>query len=109
MGSLAMSPYFQQQPTPAYKVSKTALNMLTVQYAEAFREEGVTFVAVCPGWVKTDLGGKDYADLTPDESVNGILEKADRIDAKDTGKFFTIRVPGWENNQKQYDGSVRPW
>lgn len=104
--------------------------MLTVQYAEAFREEGVTFVAVCPGvcplplllpapkslmltifpqWVKTDLGGKDYADLTPDESVNGILEQADRIDAKDTGKFFTIRVPGWENNQKQYDGSVRPW
>ncbi|KAI7778854.1 hypothetical protein LA080_001545 [Diaporthe eres] len=109
MGSLAMSPYFQQQPTPAYKVSKTALNMLTVQYAEAFRDEGVTFVAICPGWVKTDLGGKGYADLTPDESINGILEAADRIDAKDTGKFFTIRVPGWENHQKQYDGSVRPW
>jgi len=49
MGSLAMSSYFQGQPTPAYKVSKTALNMLTVQYAEAFRDEGVAFVAVCPG------------------------------------------------------------
>lgn len=49
MGSLAMSSAFQETPTPAYKVSKTALNMLTVQYAEAFRDEGVTFIALCPG------------------------------------------------------------
>jgi hypothetical protein len=55
------------------------------------------------------LGGKDYADLTIDESVKGILEIADKIEAKDTGKFLTVRVPGWENDQKQYDGSVRPW
>lgn len=62
-----------------------------------------------PQWVKTDMGGKDIADLTPDESVKGILEKIDKIDAKDTGKFLTIKVPGWENHEKQYDGSVRPW
>lgn len=60
-------------------------------------------------WVKTDLGGKDDADLTVDESVKGILETVDKIDIKDTGKFLTIRVPGWETRQKQYDGSVRPW
>lgn len=102
--------------------------MLTVQYAQAFRDEGVTFVGVCPGaclppplvpqnlkltillqWVKTDMGGKDDADLTPDESIKGILEIADKINVKDTGKFLTIRVPGWENHEKQYNGSVRPW
>lgn len=60
-------------------------------------------------WVKTDMGGKDVADLTPDESIKGILETVDKIDAKDTGKFLTIKVPGWENSEKQYDGSVRPW
>lgn len=60
-------------------------------------------------WVKTDMGGKDSADLTLDESIKGILEMADKIDAKDTGKFLTIRVPGWETHEKQYDGSVRPW
>lgn len=60
-------------------------------------------------WVKTDMGGKDAADLTPEESIKGILDTADKIDAKDTGKFLTIRVPGWENREKHYDGSVRPW
>ncbi|KAJ0120124.1 hypothetical protein J7T55_000979 [Diaporthe amygdali] len=109
MGSLTMSSHFQQLPTPAYKISKTALNMLTVQYAEAFRDEGVTFIALCPGWVKTDMGGKDYADLTPEEAIAGILEIADKVDVKDTGKFLTVRVPGWENHEKRYDGSVRPW
>lgn len=49
------------------------------------------------------------ADLTAEESIEGILEAADKIDAKDTGKFLTIRVPGWENHEKRYDGSVRPW
>lgn len=48
-GSMTLSSQFQQTPTPAYKVSKTALNMLTVQYAEAFHDEGVTLVALCPG------------------------------------------------------------
>lgn len=55
------------------------------------------------------MGGKDIADLTPDQSIKGILETVDKIDAKDTGKFLTIKVPGWENSEKQYDGSVRPW
>lgn len=44
-----MAPVFNFQPTPAYKVSKAALNMLTVQYAQAFAEDGLVFVAVCPG------------------------------------------------------------
>lgn len=63
-------------------------------------------------WVKTDTRGGDAADLTPAESIAGILEIADQIDVKDTGKFLTIRVPGWEkheNHVKRYDGSVRPW
>lgn len=63
-------------------------------------------------WVKTDAGGKDAADLTPEESVAGVLEIADMIDTKHTGRFLTIRVPGWENHEnhvKRYDGSIRPW
>lgn len=37
------------QPTPAYKVSKTALNMLTVQWAESLESDGFTVLAICPG------------------------------------------------------------
>jgi NAD(P)-dependent dehydrogenase (short-subunit alcohol dehydrogenase family) len=35
--------------TPAYKISKAALNMLTVQYAIAFAKEGFIFVPLSPG------------------------------------------------------------
>lgn len=34
---------------PAYKISKAALNALTVQYALSYQDEGFTFIALCPG------------------------------------------------------------
>jgi NAD(P)-dependent dehydrogenase (short-subunit alcohol dehydrogenase family) len=43
--------------TPAYSVSKTALNALTLMLADALRVDGVLVNAVCPGWVATDMGG----------------------------------------------------
>lgn len=34
---------------PAYKISKAALNALTVQYAMSYKDEGFIFLAVSPG------------------------------------------------------------
>ncbi len=42
---------------PAYCVSKTALNAVTVQLAAALKPRGIAVNAVCPGWVRTDMGG----------------------------------------------------
>lgn len=53
--------------------------------------------------------GGEGADLTPDQSASGILEIAHGIDLKDSGKFLTIRVPGWETSEQGYNGSSRPW
>lgn len=44
-----MSSIYKQQPTPAYKISKAALNMLTVQYALDLQDAGFTVLAICPG------------------------------------------------------------
>jgi NAD(P)-dependent dehydrogenase (short-subunit alcohol dehydrogenase family) len=44
-----MAPLFAQAPTPAYKVSKAAMNMLTVQYALELGKEGFTVFMVSPG------------------------------------------------------------
>lgn len=57
LGSTTLAPkYHTHMPTPAYKISKAALNMLTVQYAMDFADQGFIFFVICPGWVKTDLG-----------------------------------------------------
>jgi NAD(P)-dependent dehydrogenase (short-subunit alcohol dehydrogenase family) len=41
----------------AYRVSKAALNALTLTLADEVRDSGVTVVSLCPGWVRTEMGG----------------------------------------------------
>ncbi|KAI1370471.1 NAD(P)-binding protein [Hypoxylon crocopeplum] len=60
-------------PAPAYKISKAAMNALTVQYALDHEKEGLSFMAVFPGWMKPDLSGGDMADLTPEEGAKASL------------------------------------
>ncbi|PVI04853.1 short-chain dehydrogenase-like protein [Periconia macrospinosa] len=105
LGSIGMAQASAAIPTPAYKVAKAALNMLTVQYAQTFAAEDFTFVAVSPGWVKTDLGG-DAADLTVEQSSNALLNVVLSVGMQDNGKFLNIKVPGWED---KYDGQCPPW
>jgi NAD(P)-dependent dehydrogenase (short-subunit alcohol dehydrogenase family) len=125
---MTLSPMGKFQPTPAYKVSKAALNMLTVQWAESLENDGFTVLAVCPGvgvpicpwyancmlivheqWVKTDMG-TEAGHLTAEESVIGGLNVIFGHTAADSGKFFVIDLPGKEvNGEKIYDGSVRPY
>lgn len=44
-----MAKNYAQMPVPSYKITKAALNMLTVQYALDFAEKGFTIIAVSPG------------------------------------------------------------
>ncbi|WDK15664.1 hypothetical protein CGRA01v4_06945 [Colletotrichum graminicola] len=68
-GSLTMIPYLPFSPCPAYKISKAAMNALTVQYALDHGKEGFSFMALCPDWMKTELGGGDMAALTPEQGA----------------------------------------
>ena len=43
----------------AYRISKTALNALTVIQSRELAREGIKVNTMCPGWVKTEMGGPE--------------------------------------------------
>jgi NAD(P)-dependent dehydrogenase (short-subunit alcohol dehydrogenase family) len=71
----------------AYAVSKAALNMLTRSLAFELAPEGITIVAISPGWVRTDMGGED-ADISPEESAEAIVEAIQQIGPNLNGQFL---------------------
>ena len=58
--------------TPAYSTSKASMNMLTIQLAYELKDSGIKVNAVCPGWVRTDMGGQQ-APRSVEEGAKGIV------------------------------------
>jgi NAD(P)-dependent dehydrogenase (short-subunit alcohol dehydrogenase family) len=73
-----------------YRASKAALHQLFRTLAAELSREGLIFVLLSPGWVRTRMGGQE-APLSPEQSVRAILKVLDRLSKKDTGKFFDHR------------------
>jgi NAD(P)-dependent dehydrogenase (short-subunit alcohol dehydrogenase family) len=80
----------------AYRASKTGLNQLTVSLANELRPMGIACVMAHPGWVQTDMGGKE-ATLTPEVSVRGLVSIVDQAELSMSGRFLN------------YDGNPLPW
>ncbi|KAL8645078.1 MAG: hypothetical protein Q9226_007464 [Calogaya cf. arnoldii] len=96
-------------PAPAYKISKAAMHSLTVQYALDFEKEGFTFMALSPGWMKTDLGGGEMADLTAEQGAKASLDMIFKPGQELNGQYPRVHVKGWENAERnQYDGKNAP-
>jgi NAD(P)-dependent dehydrogenase (short-subunit alcohol dehydrogenase family) len=74
----------------AYRASKAALNKIVQGLAGDLEGEGVTVVALNPGWVRTDMGGPN-ADLSVGESAVSIIETIDALTIADTGRFVDYR------------------
>jgi NAD(P)-dependent dehydrogenase (short-subunit alcohol dehydrogenase family) len=71
--------------TPAYSVSKAALNALTRVLAGDLRHDGVLVNAVCPGWTATDMGGPGGRPVP--EGARSVLWAVDLLDGGPTGTF----------------------
>lgn len=77
---------------PAYRMSKAALNALTAIVAGEVTEANVKVNAMCPGWVKTDMGGPD-AERTVEEGADTALWLATLPARGPSGGFFQDRKP----------------
>ena len=80
----------------AYQCSKAALNMLTRQMSIDFAKEGIRAIAISPGWVRTDMGGRE-AKYEVSESVKLFLSQIAQLPSSANGIFMGE------------DGEIIPW
>ncbi len=77
---------------PAYRMSKTALNALTRIAAAELAGTNIKVNAVCPGWVRTDMGGAE-ADRPVEVGAETPVWLATLPDDGPTGGFFRDKHP----------------
>jgi len=78
--------------SPAYRMSKTLLNAMTVLLAKELRGSNILVNSVCPGWVRTDMGGP-RAPRSVEEAAETPVWLATLPDGGPTGGFFRDRQP----------------
>lgn len=75
--------------SPAYCISKSLLNAMTRHLAHEWKGQQISVNAFCPGWVKTDMGGRSAPRSVEQGADTAVwLATADKIS---TGKFFRDR------------------
>ncbi|MGR3323287.1 MAG: SDR family NAD(P)-dependent oxidoreductase [Pseudooceanicola sp.] len=71
-----------------YRVSKAAALNLGFNLAAALKADGIAVGIYHPGWVRTDMGGS-AADITVEESADGLVRRFADLDMSTTGTFET--------------------
>lgn len=74
---------------PAYAISKATLNAITKVAASSY-PDWVKINAMCPGWVRTDMGGNE-ADRSVEEGADTVLWLATLEADGPSGGFFRDR------------------
>lgn len=81
-----------EDDAPTYSISKTALNAVTRQLAATLKDKGIAVNSVCPGWVRTDMGGES-APRSVEEGADTVVWLAAEAPPSVTGQFLRDRKP----------------
>jgi len=108
LGSFAYAPHVASMPSDAYNISKTALNMLTVRWAQQYADAGFTIIAISPGWIRTDMGTA-HADLSIEQGVGAVKQLILETSKEQNGKFLNVKVPKTDEMMWEYDGKAIAW
>lgn len=75
---------------PGYRISKTALNAVTAIVAAELGDSDIVINSVCPGWVRTDMGGS-AAELDVEQGIDTALWLATEANPTLSGGFYRER------------------
>ena len=79
-----------------YRMSKTAVNMVGSSLAKDLKHQGISVALLHPGYVRTDMTGKQGF-INTDESATGLIQRIDELNLENSGGFWHA------------DGSLIPW
>ena len=79
-----------------YRSTKAALNQMVKSLSVSLYPNGISVIAMHPGWVKTDMGGPQ-ALISADDSVKSLIKTIASLGIEDSGSFVN------------YDGAHIPW
>jgi NAD(P)-dependent dehydrogenase (short-subunit alcohol dehydrogenase family) len=80
-----------------YRMSKVALSMAGRSLSHDLKPKGIAVAILHPGLVQTRMTGFTESGITPEESVNGLLARIDKLNLDNTGTFWHAK------------GEVLPW
>jgi NAD(P)-dependent dehydrogenase (short-subunit alcohol dehydrogenase family) len=75
---------------PAYRLSKAGINVLTRMFGAATEGSNILVNSVCPGWVRTDMGGRN-ATSSVEQGADTAVWLATLGDGGPTGGLFRDR------------------
>ncbi|KAI1714411.1 short chain dehydrogenase domain-containing protein [Ditylenchus destructor] len=70
-----------------YGMSKAALNHFTTGLSVEVKDTNIVTIALCPGWVRTDMGG-DTATLSVEESASAIAKLISALKKEHSGMYL---------------------